>query len=356
MSNVTYKCPSCGAYLVFDPDSQRWSCPFCNSEFQEKELLAKDEQYAQEAQAEAQAEKPDAQSAEAGAQVVYNCPSCGSQIMTDETTVATNCYYCHNPVVLQGKLTNDMRPDSVLPFTISKDKAKSSFMDWVSKKRFVPKGFFSESELGSMQGVYYPHFVADCEIDAVLDGEGRNTSIVNTPKYIVTNTEHYHVRREGELGFRSIMRPALGKVNKKLSDGIHPFPLDDVKPFAGAYLSGFLAERRDIDAESIKSDVLDEIEGYAKPLMEESAHYDSLSAGINTKVKSFKTKYVLLPTWVLTYPNPKDASDPYYYVMNGRTGEVCGKLPINGGKLTRFGLLIAAGAFALMCVASYFLF
>lgn len=25
--------------------------------------------------------------------------------MTDETTVATQCYYCHSPVVLQGKLT-----------------------------------------------------------------------------------------------------------------------------------------------------------------------------------------------------------------------------------------------------------
>ena len=34
-----------------------------------------------------------------------------------------------------------------------------------------------------------------------------------------------------------------------------------------------------------------------------------------------------------TYPNRQDKENPYYYAMNGRTGEVCGKLPINKGKL-----------------------
>ena len=67
-----------------------------------------------------------------------------------------------------------------------------------------------------------------------------------------------------------------------------------------------------------------------------------------------KTEYVLLPTWVLTYPNKKDAKNPYYYVMNGRTGEVCGKLPIDKAKLNRTGALIAAGIFVVGCILSYF--
>ncbi len=354
MSNVTYKCPSCGAYLEFKPDSQKWGCPFCGSVFNEGELLDKDEQLAREAQAEQ--EQHEESHTESGAQVIYNCPSCGSQIMTDETTVATNCYYCHNPVVLQGKLTNDMRPDSVLTFSIDKAKAKSTFMEWVRKKRYVPSGFFNESSINSMQGVYYPHFITDCEVDGTLDGEGRNTQITDTAKYIITTTEHYHVRRRGTLNFRTIMRPALSKVNKKLTDGIHPFPLDDIKPFSGAYLSGFLAERRDIDKESIAGDIKGEVERYVKPLLEDTTHYNSFSGNSTADIKKLDTKYVLLPTWVLTYPNPKDPKDPYYYAMNGRTGEVCGKLPISGGKLARTALLIGAGVLAVCLLASYFLF
>jgi len=65
---------------------------------------------------------------------------------------------------------------------------------------------------------------------------------------------------------------------------------------------------------------------------------------------------VLLPTWVLTYKGHKDREGhPYYYVMNGRTGAVCGKLPINRGKLLGFGLMIGGVVFAVLCIASYFL-
>jgi hypothetical protein len=42
--------------------------------------------------------------------------------------------------------------------------------------------------------------------------------------------------------------------------------------------------------------------------------------------------------------------------MNGRTGTVCGKLPINKGKLFSVSVLIAALVFAGLCVAGYFLY
>lgn len=349
MAGIVYKCPSCGAYLNFDPDSQQWACPFCDSHFQEKELLEREAQYEQDKQAPEAA--PD------GSQVVYRCPSCGSEIMTDETTVATHCYYCHSPVVLQGKLTSDMRPDSVLPFTIDKEKAVRSFMQWVKSKRFVPKGFFSQPEIETMSGVYYPHFVTECEVDGAIDGEGRNVSVASTANYIVTSTRHYHVRREADIRFENIMRPALSSANRKLSDGIHPFPLQDAKPFAGAYLSGFLAERRDIDRESIREDVAKEVEGYVQPLLVDGlANYDNYSVSTSSKLKKMKTRYMLLPTWVLTYPNRRDAQNPYYYAMNGCTGEVCGKLPIDKKKLWLTALGIAAAIFAAGCVLSYFLF
>lgn len=40
MAGTTYKCPSCGGYLNFDPDGGQWKCPFCHSVFQEDQLLA----------------------------------------------------------------------------------------------------------------------------------------------------------------------------------------------------------------------------------------------------------------------------------------------------------------------------
>jgi len=350
LAGVTYKCPSCGAYLTFDPESQQWQCPFCDSTFQQTDLTEKDEQ-----SAEVRSEGFGGEAYE-GAQVVYHCPSCGSEIMTDETTVATHCYYCHSPVVLQGKLTDDMRPDSVLPFTIDREKAASSFMNWVKSKRYVPKGFFSRDQIQNLTGVYYPHFVTRCEAEGVLQGTASNVSVMNTPDYIITKTDHYSVRREADITFDNIMRPALTKANRKLSDGIHPFPLDGAKPFSDAYLSGFVAERRDIDADSIREDIQQEIGGYVKPLLSDTVRYDNQNLQASARLTKMDSRYVLLPTWVLTYPNKHSKNDPYYYAMNGCTGEVCGKLPIDKKKLYLTGLAIGAAIFAAGCLISYFLF
>ena len=73
-------------------------------------------------------------------------------------------------------------------------------------------------------------------------------------------------------------------------------------------------------------------------------------------MRRFSSKYILLPTWVLTYPNRNAPDDPYYYAMNGCTGEVCGKLPLNKGKLWGVGLAIGTAVFVLLCVCSYLFF
>lgn len=339
MAATTYKCPNCGAYLAFDPETQGWKCDFCDSIFEENVILPKETPAAEDTH-----------------QVGYRCQNCGSEIMTDETTVATHCYYCHSPVVLEGKLTSDMRPDGVLPFTVDKDQAIETFMKWVRGKRYVPKSFFNQAQVENMSGVYYPHFVADCEVEGCLEGEGRNISVINSPNYVTTKTDHYRVRRKADIAFKSIMRPALSKTNRKLSDGIHPFPLESAKPFSDAYLSGFLAERRDMEADTIKADIQQEVASYVQPLLSETVHYESQSLSPSSRIKKLKTRYMLLPTWVLTYPNKQNKDEPYYYAMNGCTGEVCGKLPIDRKKLYLTALGVGAAVFVIGCVLCYFLF
>ena len=357
MAGVTYQCPSCGSYLRFRPELQKWKCDSCGNEYDEKTLLAIAAEHEHDHDHDhAHAHEDAAQQADSApqAQVVYHCPSCGSEVITDETTVATHCYYCHNPIILEGKLTADMRPEMALPFTISKEMAVDRFMQWVSKKRFVPKGFFAKEQVKNIQGVYYPHFVTDCEVDGSYEGEGQNVSVANTPRYIVTTTQHYAFTRRADIDFKAVMRPALKSTDRKLSDGIHPFPLEDSKPFSGAYLAGFLAERRDIGKEEATADIDDELQGYVKPLLSPSLHYTSHHGTAQARMKHKNSQYVLLPTWVISYHREGD-KEPYYFAMNGCTGTVCGKLPIAKGKLWLAGGALAALSFGLYCLIAYFL-
>ena len=38
MEVVSFKCPNCGGELVFDPNTQNYSCPYCNSEFSQEQI------------------------------------------------------------------------------------------------------------------------------------------------------------------------------------------------------------------------------------------------------------------------------------------------------------------------------
>lgn len=110
-ATITYKCPNCGGGLQFDPDKQKYTCEYCLSEFTQEEL----ERLSPEASADQTGfpsagmagEETQEERKMEGTPVLYTCPSCGAEIVTDETTAATMCYYCHNPVILSGKLSGE---------------------------------------------------------------------------------------------------------------------------------------------------------------------------------------------------------------------------------------------------------
>ena len=52
MALMSYKCPNCGGGLVFDPDSQKFQCEYCLSEFTEEEMKRMEEASASPAEEE----------------------------------------------------------------------------------------------------------------------------------------------------------------------------------------------------------------------------------------------------------------------------------------------------------------
>ena len=80
--------------------------------------------------------------------------------------------------------------------------------------------------------------------------------------------------------------------------------------------------------------------------------YHRLTGDTATDVKKADFEYVLFPTWVFTYKGR--GGKLYHYAMNGQTGEICGKLPISGGKLWRDSGILAAAIAVLICIGGWF--
>ena len=347
-TSMTYKCPCCGGFLEFDPLQQKFKCYYCGQILSEDDLRDQSEQRQQAAEA-AQEEGSDGESLR-----TYQCQMCGAEIVTDATTAATRCYFCHSPVVLHDRLDDDFRPDGVISFQIDKETAEKRFMAYIAKKKFVDRSFFNGAQLEMFSGVYYPWWYADIEGEGRFEGEGKRSSIATTKTHYITTTRVFQVEREAKLSFRNMARKALMKADGKLSDGIHPYDVSGIKPYAGGYLSGFLAEKRDVPEADAKQGMLREAEGYAESMLREDASFNTLTGSAQFSATETKMRYVLLPAWVLTYKGGKNGA-PYYYMMNGQTGKVCGRLPIDKKRLWATALGVGLAVFLLLCGGGAFI-
>lgn len=350
MPVFTYKCPACGGPLKYEPDHGKFGCEYCGSVFEEDYLASLDDNVFDNVK---KADGDEYGKADEGAQLVYSCPSCGAEVVTDQTTAATVCYYCHNPVVLTGRLAAELRPDALLPFKYDKNSAREKFFSWIKKKKYVPKEFISAESVENISGIYYPYWLADYSTDASFSGEGRIVTHTSTFTHNITTTKHYAVTRQADITFRNIERGALKKADRKLSDGVHPYRVEELIGFEPSYLSGFLAEKRDVEADEVRGSVEEEIKGYVQPLLTANSPYTSITGNSTVAFKGSDFKYTLLPAWIMTYKG--NDGKMYYYAMNGQTGSVCGVLPVDMKKLLLHCGILAASVCAALSVMLYFI-
>ena len=72
----------------------------------------------------------------------------------------------------------------------------------------------------------------------------------------------YRMERAGQLDVKNVTRNALKKNNSALVEGVLPFDMEKLQPFDMGYLSGFQAEKRDMEKESLTPEVESEVKQY----------------------------------------------------------------------------------------------
>ena len=338
MESMQYKCPNCNADLRFNPSKQGFSCEFCDSFFTLEECKTANEQMQSEAQEAAPAMDEFAEGNQ-----LYICQSCGAELMTDTNTTATECVYCHNPVVLKGRLSGEYRPSKVIPFKISRQQAVDIFKNWCGNRKFLPKDFLSESQLLHLHGVYVPFWVADCHIKGRMNAECHKIRRWTSGEYHYTEIKEYEVIRSAELDFEGIPADGESKVPDELMEAIEPFDYRDTVNFEMAYLSGFMSDKYDVRKEQVFPRVKNRaVNGSDQTLRSSMVGYDSVRV-VQSDMNILRTKwqYMLLPVWFMSY---QYQGKQYDFAINGQTGKQAGTPPLDSGKLTRLCFGIALGA------------
>ncbi len=157
------------------------------------------------------------------------------------------------------------------------------------------------------------------------------------------------------MSFVRIPADASSSIDDDFMETIEPFDYSGLTEFKDVYLSGFWADKYDLTPEQCQEVTDKRIANTVDSIFLDSVSQKgftsvSRTGALNVDVRNRKYAYALLPVWLL---RTKYNNEFYYFAMNGQTGKVAAKMPVDRSKVKKKSLGIGAIALAAGAVLGY---
>jgi ribosomal protein S27E len=343
-----YPCPACGAHLVYEPKDGFLSCPYCGH----KEAIPTSAEQVQERSFEQYLQiRPDQLAQLASNALEVKCQSCGATVTFTPPEVAGQCDFCGVQIVAQAKSADPiLAPEGVLPFRVTQQDANSGLRQWLQSRWFAPSALKQFARPDAINGVYLPFWTYDANTTSYYTGE-RGEYYHVTETYSDTDSQGKQVTRTRQVR-HTRWHPASGMVTRWFDDvlvaatlsltqnrleALEPWDLAELKPYEPAFLSGFRAQRYQVDLpqgfERVKQIAKGVIEGDVRQAI---GGDEQRIGNIATQYSGITFKHLLLPVYAGAY---RFNQKVFQIVVNGRTGEIQGDRPYSVWKIA---LLVAS--------------
>jgi DNA-directed RNA polymerase subunit RPC12/RpoP len=330
---LQFPCKSCGAKLTFDPNVALLDCQYCG--YSEEIPQSADEVV------ERGFEDYKADATGWGTELKsWLCDQCGSRTEVEPHVTATSCAFCGSDKVQpQADSPRLHKPESVLPFVVTKEQTLEVFRRWVSKLWFRPSALKKQARPDRLRGVYLPFWTYDSMTSSFWTAQrGDHYYEEDSEGNRERKTRWRSVSGDHSAFFDDVLVAGSSSVEAKLLQAVEPFDTNDLVPYQPAYLSGMVAE-------DYRTDML-ECWPIGKGRMDVriNAAVVSMIGGDTHRRLDIQTTYLnrtyklcLLPVWLATYRYNNTA---YTYIVNGQTGAVAGTAPWSWVKIASFVLSI----------------
>ena len=361
-SGQTFPCSRCGAALTYDAASRGMLCAHCGA----KEAVA----ITTGSGAALIREIPLEQGMQLamrgpGVQVTtIQCSTCGATVNVGQGERTTKCAFCGSQTVLQVQ-TNEaaIRPESLVPFAITREAANKRFGDWLSGLWFRPSDLKKMARVQEMGGVYVPYWTFNAEVASQWTAQ-RGWYYYET-EYYQTTENNETVTRERQVQ-RTRWEPAWGSRNDayqnvlvcagrglppELAEKVTSFDVRQLVPYKPDYLAGWRAEQYSLDLmpgwQQGMQKMVSSQEGRCGRDVGGDTHQ---SLSVSNTFSTITFKHVMLPVWIAAY---RYNGKPFQFLVNGQTGEVVGKAPWSVVKITLAVLLAVLFVAAIVAIYLY---
>jgi ribosomal protein S27E len=335
--------------MAFDPQTSMLKCPYCG---RTRALAAANATIAENDYEQFLLPDPSRLRRLAADALQVTCSGCGSTVTFEPPEVAGVCPFCGAKIVAQPRAADPLiAPEGVLPFLVTQKEATASIRRWLHSRWFAPNALKEMARQGAISGVYIPFWTYDAQTFSRYRGE-RGEHYWETEYYTETGADGKTEQKSRQVQ-KTRWYPASGQVSRFFDDvlvsatkalprpkldALQPWDLPAVRPYDPAFLSGFKAQRYQVE--------LGEGFGIAKEVMAGVIRGDAARDiggdeqrihSIDTRYSGITFKHLLLPIWVSAYRFERKV---FQVVVNARTGEVQGDRPYSIWKIALLVLVI----------------
>lgn len=343
-------CPGCGATLIFAADLQKLRCEYCDAEI-ELDKLQKGGEAPPNVVERALTELLNSEAAKGYGlpTQALQCKQCGAAINYPDKVTSGKCCFCGSDTVIERPANTQLiRPESLIPFKVTKEQAGSKFSEWVGSLWFRPNNLKRMARVHEIGGVYAPFWTFDAQADTRWNAESGYHYYV-TEEY--TNSEGkretrqvQHTRWEPSSGHhRGSYDDLLICASKGLSEALvrvlEPFhTTQNLVGYQSSYLSGWGAEEYAVGPSEAWEKGQQRFEQHEYSACSSQVPGDThRNLRISMRLSSVTWKHCLLPVYVAAY---RYNDKVYRFLVNGETGKVSGEAPYSFWKI--FFAVVAA--------------
>ena len=334
------KCPGCGAKMEFDPSKQKLLCPYCGTTSDIEDKSSSELNFLEMVNTE--------QNNWGSETHVFRCNNCGAKEVLSKHEIAKECPFCGTTNIVVTEELSGLKPNAIVPFQITKEKAVEIATKWARKKFFAPSAFKKSAHPEKVKGTYSPAFTFDTQTRSSYYGRlGKyyyRTVRRNGKIERIREVRYFHVTGNFDMFFDDILIQASNKIEQKDLDKMRPFDTNESKEYTTEYLHGYVAQSNDKNCEDCWQVAKGIAYSQIKRRILAKYTYDVVDYfNVTTNFDKITYKYVLLPVYV---GGCSWKQKVYNFFVNGKNGKITGKTPVSWLKiaaLVLLGIAITAG-------------
>jgi len=317
-------CPGCGASMEYDPGFDALVCGSCGNIIDPKTLPDADSFYYDmndPSEEPKSIEETLSEFEELTGEMydchVYTCSQCGGEVIVSGTEISTRCVYCGSTSVVFSRISQEHRPDYIIPFRVSKEEALTKLNSTLLSSFFVPRKF-KKLPPECIRGIYIPYYTFD---GSVKDTQ-QQQRLTGETVYL------YDCRAE----FRDLLVESCQALDDRSTAMLEPYYMNEAVDFDTSYLMGFYSNISDLSPRGAHGTAELKAKSFIYARTQKLApHTRNKVIRSTLEYDLHRTGYALLPAWFITLDND---GTHYTYLVNGQTGKIVGAAPWNKAAVT----------------------